>query len=52
MVVAVLRPQPDAEGDPARMCAVRLREHDSAENVLFGEDLVPGLAEALLTTFD
>ncbi|MFJ5551938.1 PPA1309 family protein [Streptomyces sp. NPDC093225] len=44
MTVAVLR-------DGARESAVRLREKDSASEVLTGADLVPGLAEALAATF-
>lgn len=43
LVVAVLR-------DGRRECAVRLREHDNDADVLTGPDLVPGLADALLTT--
>jgi hypothetical protein len=44
MTVAVLR-------DGTRETALRLREKDSAREVLTGPALVPGLAEALLTTF-
>ncbi|WKX72484.1 PPA1309 family protein [Streptomyces sp. XD-27] len=44
MTVAVLR-------DGARESAVRLREKDSPTEVLTGPDLVPGLAEALSSTF-
>ncbi|MFD9909789.1 PPA1309 family protein [Streptomyces sp. NPDC059063] len=44
MTVAVLR-------DGARESALRLREKDSATEVLTGSDLVPGLAEALSATF-
>lgn len=44
MTVAVLR-------DGARESALRLRENDSATEVLTGSDLVPGLAEALAATF-
>ncbi|WP_042384388.1 PPA1309 family protein [Streptacidiphilus melanogenes] len=44
MTVAVLR-------DGSRESALRLREKDSAREVLTGPDLVPGLADALLTTF-
>ena len=44
MTVAVLR-------DGTRETALRLREKDSAREVLTGPSLVPGLAEALLTTF-
>ena len=36
--------------DGARMAAVRLRSHDDDGSVLFGEDLVSGLAEALAAT--
>lgn len=43
MTVAVLR-------DGARESAVRLRERDSATEVLTGSALVPGLAEALAAT--
>ncbi|MGW6459963.1 PPA1309 family protein [Streptomyces sp. NPDC055078] len=45
MTVAVLR-------DGARESALRLREKDSAKEVLTGADLVPGLAEALAATFE
>ncbi|MEU3250960.1 PPA1309 family protein [Streptomyces sp. NPDC006997] len=45
MTVAVLR-------DGARESALRLREKDSATEVLTGSDLVPGLAEALAATFE
>ncbi len=34
-----------------RDCALRMRSNDSDEQVLFGEDLAPGLLEALLETF-
>lgn len=34
-----------------RMCALRLRSADTAEDVRAGEDLVPGLAEAIAATF-
>ncbi|SEK30525.1 PPA1309 family protein [Streptacidiphilus jiangxiensis] len=44
MTVAVLR-------DGSRETALRLREKDSSREVLTGPDLVPGLADALLTTF-
>lgn len=44
MTVAVLR-------DGARESALRMREKDSATEVLTGSDLVPGLAEALSATF-
>ena len=44
MTVAVLR-------DGTRETALRLREKDSPREVLTGPALVPGLAEALLTTF-
>ena len=44
MTVAVLR-------GGARESAIRLREKDSATEVLTGPDLVPGLAEALAATF-
>ncbi|WP_042412205.1 PPA1309 family protein [Streptacidiphilus anmyonensis] len=44
MTVAVLR-------DGTRESALRLREKDSSREVLTGPDLVPGLADALLTTF-
>ncbi|MEU8760319.1 PPA1309 family protein [Streptomyces sp. NPDC048659] len=44
MTVAVLR-------DGTREAAIRLREKDSATEVLTGPDLVPGLAEALAATF-
>lgn len=45
MTVAVLR-------DGARESAVRLREKDTASEVLTGADLVPGLATALTATFE
>jgi hypothetical protein len=45
MTVAVLR-------DGARDSALRLREKDSATEVLTGSDLVPGLAQALSATFE
>ncbi|WP_330459722.1 PPA1309 family protein [Streptomyces sp. NBC_00820] len=45
MTVAVLR-------DGKREAALRLREKDSSTEVLTGPDLVPGLAEALATTFE
>jgi len=45
MTVAVLR-------DGARESALRLREKDSAKEVLTGAGLVPGLAEALSATFE
>ncbi|WP_415951949.1 PPA1309 family protein [Streptomyces sp. KLOTTS4A1] len=44
MTVAVLR-------NGTRESALRLREKDSATEVLTGSDLVPGLAEALAATF-
>ncbi|MEV7419255.1 PPA1309 family protein [Streptomyces sp. NPDC089919] len=44
MTVAVLR-------DGARESAIRLKDKDSASEVLTGADLVPGLAEALAATF-
>jgi hypothetical protein len=44
MTVAVLR-------DGTRETALRLREKDSPREVLTGPTLVPGLADALLTTF-
>lgn len=43
IVVGVLR-------DGRRECAVRLRSHDTAADVLTGTDLVPTLADALLAT--
>ncbi|MEU6775413.1 PPA1309 family protein [Streptomyces sp. NPDC046759] len=45
MTVAVLR-------DGGRESALRLREKDTATEVLTGPDLVPGLAEALAATFE
>ncbi|KPI09867.1 hypothetical protein OK074_9120 [Actinobacteria bacterium OK074] len=45
MTVGVLR-------DGTRESAVRLREKDTPTEVLTGKDLVPGLAEALASTFD
>ncbi len=44
MVVVVTR-------DGGRMCALRLRSHDSDDQVLVGEELVPRLADALSATF-
>lgn len=43
LVVAVLR-------DGSRSCAVRMRAHDEETAVLTGENLVPGLADALSAT--
>jgi hypothetical protein len=43
MVVVALR-------DGRRMCALRLRSHDVDDEVLVGDDLVPGLADALAAT--
>jgi hypothetical protein len=45
MTVAVLR-------DGTRESALRLREKDSATDVLTGPELVPGLAQALAATFE
>ncbi|GHJ35852.1 PPA1309 family protein [Streptomyces sp. TS71-3] len=45
MTVAVLR-------DGARESALRLREKDSPSEVLTGSGLVPGLADALVATFE
>ncbi|MBQ0828302.1 PPA1309 family protein [Streptomyces tagetis] len=45
MTVAVLR-------DGVRESALRLREKDSATDVLTGSELVPGLAQALTATFE
>ncbi|TDC62251.1 hypothetical protein E1200_26430 [Actinomadura sp. GC306] len=45
MVVGVLR-------DGHRHAALRLRRHDSDDEVLTGPDLVPALAEALAATFE
>ena len=45
MVVGVLR-------DGARHSALRLRRHDTDDEVLAGPDLVPALAEALAATFE
>jgi hypothetical protein len=44
LVAAVLR-------NGHRDCALRMRSNDTDEEVLFGEDLAPGLLEALLETF-
>ncbi|NGN68628.1 hypothetical protein G5C51_32645 [Streptomyces sp. A7024] len=44
MTVGVLR-------DGAQECAIRLREKDTATEVLTGPELVPGLAQALAATF-
>jgi hypothetical protein len=43
LVVAVLR-------DGSRSSALRMRAHDDETSVLTGEDLVPGLADALAAT--
>jgi len=43
LAAAVLR-------DGTRGCAVRARDHDSADRVAVGPDLVPGLVTALVTT--
>jgi len=43
LVVVVLR-------DARRMCAIRLRSHDVDDEVLVGDALVPGLADALAAT--
>jgi hypothetical protein len=43
MVVAVLR-------DGSRASALRMRAHDDETSVLTGENLVPGLADALSAT--
>lgn len=43
IVVAVLR-------DGSRAGALRTRQHDSEQDVLTGDDLVPGLADALAAT--
>lgn len=43
LVVAVLR-------DGSRSAAIRMRAHDDETEVLTGEDLVPGLADALSAT--
>jgi hypothetical protein len=45
MVVGVLR-------DGARHSALRLRRHDTDDEVLTGPDLVPALAEVLAATFE
>src|SRR5687768_12074748 len=44
IVVAVLR-------DGSRSSALRMRAHDEETSVLTGENLVPGLADALAATF-
>jgi hypothetical protein len=43
LVVAVLR-------DGSRSSAIRMRAHDEETSVLTGENLVPGLADALSAT--
>jgi len=43
LAVAVMR-------DGRNMCAIRLRDNDADDDVLTGQDLVPGLTEALATT--
>jgi hypothetical protein len=45
MVVGVLR-------DGSRHSALRLRRHDTGDEVLAGPDLVPALADALIATFE
>jgi hypothetical protein len=45
LAVGVLR-------DGSRHSAVRLRDHDDPDDVLTGPDLVPGLADALASTFE
>jgi hypothetical protein len=45
MIVGVLR-------DGTRHSALRLRRHDTDDEVLAGPDLVPALAEALAATFE
>lgn len=45
MVAGVLR-------DGGRYSALRMRAHDSADQVLNGEDLIPGLTAALALTFE
>ena len=45
MAVGVLR-------DGTRCCVLRLRTHDDDASLLVGPDLVPGLADALLATFE
>jgi hypothetical protein len=45
LAVAVLR-------DGSRFCALRLRAHDDAADVVEGEDLVPSLADALAATLE
>lgn len=45
LAVAVLR-------DGSRYCALRLRAHDDAADVVEGEDLVPSLADALAATLE
>ncbi|TDD81422.1 hypothetical protein E1293_18770 [Actinomadura darangshiensis] len=45
MIVGVLR-------DGARHSALRLRRHDTDDEVLAGPDLVPTIAEALAATFE
>jgi hypothetical protein len=38
--------------DGSRYSALRLRKHDTDDEVLAGEDLVPALAEALAITLE
>ncbi len=45
LAAAVLR-------DGRRMCAIRLRDKDSDDDVLTGVDLLPGLTDALALTLD
>jgi hypothetical protein len=45
LVVAVLR-------DGSRSAALRMRAHDDETSVLTGDELVPGLADALGATLD
>ncbi len=45
LAVAVLR-------DGGQACTVRFRSHDDEQSVLSGDNLAPGLVEALTATFD
>ncbi|QWC84431.1 hypothetical protein KLP28_12750 [Nocardioidaceae bacterium] len=49
LVVGVLRPAPD--DDVQSWCALRLRAHDEAAQVIEGADVVPGLVRLLGETF-
>ena len=45
-------PRRCCSADGRRMCAIRLRDKDSDDDVLTGVDLLPGLTDALALTLD